>query len=129
MLAVPSNPRDIPLFDLWTRLRRLYARCIAAFGDDLQPVYRSSDLLVVCINTMQAWRHKHGEVSAAQIDRVARLLEGAACAQLRVVVVHQPMAVTRAEDVVNHLRGHAEALQRWAAAGADMVMGGHGSLV
>ena len=43
----------------------------------------------------------------------------------RVVVVHQPVAVTRTEDMPNLLRGHAAALQRWAAAGADLVMGGH----
>jgi len=43
----------------------------------------------------------------------------------RVVVVHQPIAVTRAEDEPNRLRGHAAALQRWAEAGADLVMGGH----
>ena len=30
MLAVPGN-HDIPLFDLWTRLRRPYARYAAAF--------------------------------------------------------------------------------------------------
>jgi hypothetical protein len=41
------------------------------------------------------------------------------------VVVHQPVAVTRADDVPNLLRGHAEALHRWSAAGADIVMGGH----
>jgi hypothetical protein len=35
------------------------------------------------------------------------------------------VAVTRTEDVPNRLRGHAAALQRWAAAGADLVMGGH----
>ena len=56
---------------------------------------------------------------------MARLLAGARAEQLRVVVVHQPVAVTRAEDVPNLLRGHAGALQRWAAAGADLVMGGH----
>jgi 3',5'-cyclic AMP phosphodiesterase CpdA len=66
-----------------------------------------------------------GEVSALQIDRVARLLERADPAQLRVVVVHQPIAVTRAEDVPNRLRGHAVALRRWAEAGADLVIGGH----
>ena len=44
---------------------------------------------------------------------------------MRVVVVHQPVAVTRTEDLPNRLRGHAAALQRWAAAGADLVMGGH----
>jgi 3',5'-cyclic AMP phosphodiesterase CpdA len=81
--------------------------------------------LVICVNTTRAWRHKDGEVSAQQIDHVARLLVDAAPAQLRVVVVHQPVAVTRAEDAPNLLRGHAAALQRWAAAGADLVMGGH----
>lgn len=124
VLAIPGN-HDIPLFDVWTRLRSPYARFSAAFGADLEPVHSSSDLLVVCVNTTRAWRHKHGEIGAPQVDRVAGLLERAASAQLRVVVVHQPIAVTLAEDLPNRLRGHAIALARWAAAGADLVMGGH----
>lgn len=124
MLVVPGN-HDIPLFDLWTRLRHPYARHIAAFGSELEPVHCSPDLMVVCVNTTRAWRHEHGEVSGLQIDRVARILVGARAEQLRVVVVHQPVAVTCAEDVPNRLRGHAAALQRWSAAGADLVMGGH----
>jgi 3',5'-cyclic AMP phosphodiesterase CpdA len=124
VLAVPGN-HDIPLFDLWTRLRRPYARYSAAFGADLEPVHRSRDLLVVCVNTTRPWRHKDGEVSPRQVDRVGRLLEGAEPTQLRIVVVHQPVAVNRVEDVPNRLRGHAAALERWAAAGADLVMGGH----
>lgn len=124
VLAIPGN-HDIPLFDLWARLRRPYAAHIAAFGDDLEPLHSAPDLMVVCVNTTRARRHKQGEVSGLQVDRVARLLAGAGAAQLRVVVVHQPVAVTRAEEVPNLLRGHAAALQRWAAAGADLVMGGH----
>lgn len=124
VLAVPGN-HDIPLLDLWARLRHPYARYIAAFGADLEPVHRSAELTVVCVNTTRAWRHKHGEISRRQVERVARLVEGAEAAQLRVVVVHQPVAVTRAEDLSNRLRGHAAALERWAAAGADLVMGGH----
>jgi 3',5'-cyclic AMP phosphodiesterase CpdA len=123
-LVVPGN-HDIPLFDLWARLRHPYARFIAAFGDELEPVHSSHDLMVVCVNTTRAGRHKHGEVSAYQIDRVAKTLAGATAAQLRVVVVHQPVAVTHAEDVSNLLRGHAAALHCWSAAGADLVMGGH----
>lgn len=123
-LAIPGN-HDLPLFDVWTRLRRPYARHSAAFGAELEPLYSSPDLMVACVNTTRAWQHKNGEVSAQQIDRVARLLANATPAQLRVVVVHQPVAVTRAEDAPNLLRGHAAALQRWAAAGADLVMGGH----
>ena len=124
LMAVPGN-HDIPLFDLWARLRRPYARYMAAFGADLEPVHRTPDLMVACVNTTRAWRHKDGEISAPQVERVARLLAGAEAAQLRVVVVHQPVAVTRAQDLPNRLRGHTAALQRWAAAGADIVMGGH----
>lgn len=124
VLAIPGN-HDIALFDVWTRLRRPYAQQRAAFGADLEPVHVCADLMVLCVNTTRPWRHKHGEVSARQIEQVARMLATASAQQLRVVVVHQPVAVTRAEDVPNLLRGHAAALKRWSAAGVDLVMGGH----
>ncbi len=124
VLAIPGN-HDIPLFDLWARLRRPYANHVAAFGRELEPAYCSADLMVLCVNTTRPWRHKDGELSAQQIDRVADVLGAAQPAQLRVVVVHQPVAVTRAEDEPNLLHGHAQALKVWSAAGADIIMGGH----
>jgi predicted MPP superfamily phosphohydrolase len=63
VLAIPGN-HDIPLFDLWTRLTRPYARYAKVFGADLEPVHSSPDLLLVGVNTTRAWRHKNGEVSA-----------------------------------------------------------------
>lgn len=124
LLAIPGN-HDIALFDLWSRLLSPYARHVAAFGHELEPVHAADDMLVIGVNTTRPWRHKNGELSSAQVDRVAALLESARPRQLRVVVVHQPVAVTRSSDRSNLLRGHARALQRWAAAGADIVMGGH----
>lgn len=123
-LVIPGN-HDLPLFDLWARLCDPYANFIAVFGAELEPVHSSSDLLVVCVNTTRTTRHRHGEVSADQINRVAQTLSGASAAQLRVVVVHQPVAVMHAEDAPNLLRGRTEALHCWSEAGADIVMGGH----
>ena len=123
-LAIPGN-HDIPLFDLATRLLRPYARHRAAFGDELEPVHSSRELLVVCVNTTRAYRHKNGEVSARQIERVGQRLSAAGREQLRIVVVHQPAVVMRAADEHDRLRGHAPAVRHWAAAGADIVMGGH----
>ena len=124
VLAIPGN-HDMPLFDLWTRLTRPYAHYAAVFGVDLEPEHSSPDLLVLGVNTTRAWRHKNGEVSAAQIEHVGRRLSAATPSQLRVVVVHQPAAVTEACDRPDLLRGHAAALRAWAAAGADLVLGGH----
>jgi 3',5'-cyclic AMP phosphodiesterase CpdA len=124
VLAIPGN-HDVPLFHLAARLLGPYARYSAAFGTDLEPVYSSSDLLVVCVNTTRRYRHIHGELSDKQIDRVAALLSSARTEQLRVVVVHQPIAVQSAQEQHNRLRGHRLAQQRWADAGADLVLGGH----
>jgi 3',5'-cyclic AMP phosphodiesterase CpdA len=123
-LAIPGN-HDIPLFDLIARLQHPYARHRAAFGDDLEPVHSSREMLVVCVNTTRWYRHKSGAVSAQQIERVATRLARADPGQLRVVVIHHPVAVPRAEDDHNLLRGHAAAVQRWGTAGGDLVMGGH----
>lgn len=123
-LAIPGN-HDIALFNVLARLFWPYANYRKAFGADLERVHSGPDLLVLCVNTTRPYRHKHGEVSAAQIERVALRLKSASVQQLRVVVVHQPIAVQRPEDAVNRVRGHSAALQRWAVAGADIVMGGH----
>lgn len=124
VLAVPGN-HDIALFNLWVRFTRPYARYAKVFGPDLEPVHVSQDLLVIGVDTTRAWRFKNGKVTAEQVDRVARWLEGASARQLRVVVVHQPAAVIMAADRADLLRGHQVALRAWSAAGADLVLGGH----
>lgn len=124
VLAIPGN-HDIPLYELWLRVADPYGRYRAAFGTQLEPEHVSPQLLLLCLNTTRTWRHKNGEVSMAQVDRVARRLAAADAAQLRIVVVHQPLAVRREQDVPDLLRGRIEAQQAWSAAGADLVLGGH----
>ncbi|MDQ2780232.1 MAG: metallophosphoesterase [Pseudomonadota bacterium] len=123
-VVVPGN-HDIPLYNIAARLLAPYRGYRATFGSLLEPEHDSADLLVVGLNTTRWWRHKNGQVSTAQIERVEQRLQRARAGQLRIVVVHQPVAVTRRGEVHNLLRGHAVALRRWAAAGCDFVMGGH----
>lgn len=124
LLAVPGN-HDIPLMNLWARLAHPYANHQASFGRQLEPAFESRDLLVLAVNTTRALRHKNGEVSTTQVQRVAERLKNARADQLRVVVVHQPIEVMRPQDEPDRLIGHAAAQQAWAAAGADIVLGGH----
>lgn len=124
LLAIPGN-HDIPLFNPVLRLLAPYAHFQQAFGRDLQPEFTADDLLIVCVNTTRRWRHKHGEVSPAQIQYVAQRLAMANAAQLRVIVTHQPVHIITEKDSVNLLRGYQPALQAWAQAGADLILGGH----
>ncbi|MBI5277034.1 MAG: metallophosphoesterase [Burkholderiales bacterium] len=123
-LALPGN-HDIPLFNLFARVFAPYAGYKQAFGDDLEPVLELHDVLLVGVNTTRPERHKHGEVSRAQVDRVVRLLGKASRNRLRVVVTHQPACVMRPEDEKDRLRGGEAAVRAWAEAGADLVLGGH----
>ena len=124
LLTIPGN-HDIPLFDLFTRLVRPYSRYVAVFGNQLEPEHSCDDLLVLCVKTTRRWRHVNGEISKQQIERTGLRLEQASLRQLRIVVVHQPVAVPRPEDAHDRLRGFDRALARWADAGCDLVMGGH----
>lgn len=123
-VAVPGN-HDIPLWHLPLRLLRPYARYGAAFGPVLDSTLDTDELLLLALNTTRWWRHADGQLSAAQIAQVARRLAQARPGQRRVVMVHQPLVVTRPEDEKNRLHGHAAALQAWARAGVDLIIGGH----
>jgi 3',5'-cyclic AMP phosphodiesterase CpdA len=124
LLAIPGN-HDIPLLNPVARLLHPYANYRRALGHDLEPVLETPLLLVIGVNTTRPARHKDGEVSTLQIERVANRLRQATREQLRVVIVHQPVHVIRDSDIANLLHGHEAAVSAWSQAGADIVMGGH----
>ena len=94
LLALPGN-HDIPLYNLLARAFDPYGGYRAAFGEELEPVLDLGDALVIGVNTTRPARHKHGEVSRRQVERVAALLGRARRDKLRVVVTHQPACVIR----------------------------------
>ncbi|HEY0825341.1 MAG TPA: metallophosphoesterase [Ramlibacter sp.] len=124
LLTLPGN-HDIPLYNLAARMFSPYAGYKACFGDDLEPELEFGDVLVIGVNTTRPERHKDGVVSPAQISRVVGRLQRARREQLRVVVTHQPACVMRPEDEKDRLHGGEAAVQAWARAGADLVLGGH----
>jgi 3',5'-cyclic AMP phosphodiesterase CpdA len=124
VLAIPGN-HDIPLYQLAARAFAPYGRWQACFEGPLEPELDLPHALILGVKTTRRWRHKNGTVSAGQIERVAARLARATPQQLRVVVVHQPIAVTREQDAHDRLRGHADALAAWGGAGCDLVLGGH----
>ncbi|MET0617013.1 MAG: metallophosphoesterase [Luteibacter sp.] len=123
-LVVPGN-HDVPLGNLFARMFDPFGAYRRVFGANLEPEHVDDALLVIGVNTVRPRRHKDGEVSDAQIERVCKRLREATEAQLRVVVTHQPVHVIREKDVANLLINHERAIAAWAEAGADLVLGGH----
>ena len=124
VLTLPGN-HDIPLYNMAARLLMPYAGYSKEFGKDLEPELEFGDVLLIGVNTTRPQRHTDGEVSPQQINRVVHRLRQAKREQLRVVVTHQPACVMRPEDEKDRLHGGEVALQSWARAGADLVLGGH----
>jgi 3',5'-cyclic AMP phosphodiesterase CpdA len=124
LVAIPGN-HDIPLMNMGMRLLAPYANYRRVFGEELEPEYTAPNLLVMGVNTTRPYKHADGEVSAAQVQRVATGLLNASPQQLRIVVTHQPICALLPEDEAHVLQGHAGAVRRWAEAGADLVLGGH----
>jgi 3',5'-cyclic AMP phosphodiesterase CpdA len=123
-LAIPGN-HDIPLFNVFARLFHPYGGFERVFGEQLEPEWESADFLVIAVNTTRPARHKDGEVSFDQIDRVSTRLRTATSQQVRVVVTHQPVHVLQGSEIHNRLYGYAAAISAWSQAGADVIMGGH----
>ena len=123
-LVIPGN-HDIPLFNLAARVFFPYGGFERAFGRVLEPQVECDGFQLIGVNTTRPSRHKDGEISAQQVERVAARLRAAAASQLRIVVTHQPIHVLRSSELHNRVHGYLPAVNAWAAAGADIIMGGH----
>lgn len=124
LLSVPGN-HDLPLFNLLARMFSPYGNYRRYFGDELEPEYETDRLLVIGVNSTRPGRHKNGELTDRQIDRVARRLRQASPEQLRIVVQHHPVRAVEASDTANLMIGREQAVPAWVDAGMDLVLGGH----
>lgn len=123
-LVIPGN-HDIPLYNVLMRWWNPYGNYRKAMGPDLEPIYESDRILAIGLNTTRPARHKDGEVSEEQIDRVAKRLEGARSGQLRLVALHHPVRAKVESDLSNLLHGREAAMSAWVDAGADLLLAGH----
>lgn len=123
-VVLPGN-HDLPLFHLPLRLFAPYARYHRAFGTAHDSLTDLDGLRLIGLDSTRRWRHSDGELSATQIAQTVQHLQNAPSGALRVVALHHPLAVNRATEKHNRVRGHREAIVRWREAGADLVLGGH----
>jgi 3',5'-cyclic AMP phosphodiesterase CpdA len=123
LLAVPGNhdlPHAVP-----QRFTSPSARFEAVFGST-SPSYRSDTLAVAGLDSTRPWRHQGGALSAARLERAADVLRAAPADALRVVALHHHLAGAPWRTSRKFpLRNRDRVLSSLAAAGAELVLGGH----
>ncbi len=123
LLAVPGN-HDIP-YTVPARFTSTFGEWERSFGT-VEPAYFSQSLVVVGLNSVRPWRQQGGALPETQLARAASHLRDAPAGALRVVALHHHLAAPpwRARRK-RPLRGRDAVLQSLAAAGAELVVGGH----
>ena len=123
VLAVPGN-HDIP-YSLPGRVSHPWRAFEQVLGAT-EPVFRSEGLVVRGLNSVRPWRHQGGRLSVAQLASVAEAFRDAPTGALRVVALHHHLAGApwRASRKFP-LKHRDAALNALAAAGAELVVGGH----
>ena len=123
-LVVPGN-HDVPLYNVVTRFTAPLARYRHTITDDLSPVYRDDEMIVVGVNTARSWTWGEGRINARQVDDVVAHLSGAPRDLIRIVVTHHPFDLPDGVREERLLGRATMAMAKLSTAGADLFLAGH----
>jgi 3',5'-cyclic AMP phosphodiesterase CpdA len=123
-LVVPGN-HDVPLYNVFTRFAMPLARYTHAITDDLSPMYRDEEMIVVGVNTARSWTWGEGRINTGQVDGIVSHLSGAPRDLIRIVVTHHPFDLPEGVHEKRLLGRAVMAMAKLAAAGADLFLAGH----
>ena len=123
-LVVPGN-HDVPLHNVFRRFVTPLARYTQAITDDLAPVYRDEEMIVVGVNTARSWTWGEGRINAGQVDQIVEHLSGVSKGLIRIVVTYHPFDLPEGVKEARLLGRAAMAMEKLSAAGADLFLAGH----
>jgi 3',5'-cyclic AMP phosphodiesterase CpdA len=123
-LVVPGN-HDVPLYNVVTRFTVPLARYRRTITDDLSPIYRDDEMIVIGVNTARSWTWGEGRINARQVDDVVAHLSGAPRDLIRIVVTHHPFDLPEGVGEERLLGRATMAMAKLSTAGADLFLAGH----
>ena len=124
-LIVPGN-HDVPFFNLPARVLNPFGGYRRWINEDLEPAFMDDEVAMIGLNSARALiTGGRGRLNDEQIERAVTRLRTLPPAPIKVIVTHHPFDLpegVRPEQLV----GRASiAMQRFAAAGADLFLAGH----
>jgi 3',5'-cyclic AMP phosphodiesterase CpdA len=123
-LVVPGN-HDVPLHNVFTRFATPLARYTHAITDNLAPVHRDDEIVVVGVNTARSWTWGEGRINAAQVDAIVGHLASVPQELIRIVVTHHPFDLPEGVKEKRLVGRAVMAMEKLSMAGADLFLAGH----
>ncbi|MEC7120227.1 MAG: metallophosphoesterase [Pseudomonadota bacterium] len=123
-LVVVAGNHDIPLFHFSRRMLRPYAYFHRYFGT-LEPTLETANFTLIGVNSIARHHHTQGSVSTLQIWQAGERLRQAVNNKAKLVISHQPFAVSSAVDQDEIPRLMPRAMQHWSRFGLSGLLHGH----
>jgi len=123
-IVVPGN-HDVPLYRVWERVFQPFGCYRRHFSEELEPVFRDGELLIVGINTAHGWTVKEGRIKLGRLLEVARIFEEAPAELFKIVVAHHHMIPPPNFGSQRVLGNAYEAIDLFSGVGVDLILSGH----
>lgn len=125
VLVVPGN-HDVPMFNIPARMLSPFAGYRQHIAEDLEPVFEDSEMVVVGLNSVRTVLFSdEGRLNVAQAERGADRLRQATPDVVKIIVTHHPFDVPHGAREDKMIGRSRMAMERLAAAGADIFLAGH----
>jgi len=123
-LVVPGN-HDVPMYRVWQRVFDPFGTYRRHFSEELEPVYRDDEMLVVGINTAFNWTIKDGRIKLKRLLEVGELMASVPETVFKVVVAHHHLIPPPNFGTQRVLANAYDAIDLFSSAGVDLILSGH----
>ena len=123
-LVVPGN-HDVPLYRVWERIFNPYGCYRKHFSEELEPVFRDDEMLVVGINTAFGWTVKDGRITLKRLLEVEKIFQETPESVFKVVVAHHHLIPPPNFGTQRVFANAYEAIDLFSSAGVDLILSGH----
>jgi 3',5'-cyclic AMP phosphodiesterase CpdA len=124
VVVVPGN-HDVPMYRVWERVFDPFGAYRRWFSEEMEPVFRDDELLIVGINTAFNWTIKEGRIKLSRLLEVGEMLQQTPETVFKVVVAHHHLIPPPNFGTQRVLANAYEAIDLFSTAGVDLILSGH----
>jgi 3',5'-cyclic AMP phosphodiesterase CpdA len=115
----------VPMYRVWERVFSPFGAYRRWFSEEMEPVHRDDELLIVGINTAFNWTIKEGRIKLSRLLEVGEMLRSVPESVFKVVVAHHHLIPPPNFGTQRVLANAFEAIDLFSTAGVDLILSGH----